>query len=168
MNGGMKRGEMSQESGARPAADVRIGSLLGSFSFRLDPKRRITIPAILRGRMGNPAIVYVVPNLGGKKCLEVFQPEAFANRLEELNRLSLTDADASEFVTMIGRVSETLDVDVQGRIRISDALLDHIGVERDVTIIGAMNRIQIWAAGNEPTFGEAFSKIVPAAKAVHF
>jgi MraZ protein len=118
--------------------------------------------------MGNPAIVYVVPNLSGKKCLEVFQPEAFAERLEELNRLSLTDADAGEFVTMIGRVSETLDVDVQGRIRIGDALLDHIGVVRDVTIIGAMNRLQIWAAGGEPTFGEAFSKVVPAAKAVHF
>lgn len=164
----MKRGEMSQNLENDAAAGVKIGSLLGSFSFRLDPKRRITIPSILRNRMGNPAIVYVMPNLGGKNCIEVFQPEAFTNRLEELNSLSLTDADASEFVTMIGRVSETLDVDVQGRIRISDSLLNHVGISKDVVIIGAMNRLQIWAAGNEPTFGEAFSKVVSAAKAVHF
>jgi DNA-binding transcriptional regulator/RsmH inhibitor MraZ len=69
---------------------------------------------------------------------------------------------------MIGRVSETLDVDVQGRIRISDNLLDHIGVDRDVVIIGAMNRLQVWAAGNEPSFGDAYSNVVAAAKTVRF
>ena len=67
---------------------------------------------------------------------------------------------------MIGRVSETLDVDVQGRIRISDNLLDHIGVDRDVVIIGAMNRLQIWAAGSEPSFDEAFTKVASAARTV--
>ncbi len=163
----MKRGEVSNREEVRKEP-VKIGSLLGSFAFRLDPKRRITIPAVLRNRMGSPSIVYVLPSLNGSKCLEVFQPEAFESRLEELNRASLTDADVAEFVTMVGRVSETLDVDVQGRIRISDNLLDHIGVDRDVVIIGAMNRLQIWAAGSEPSFGEAFSKVVSAAKTVHF
>ena len=167
MNSGMKRGEVSNREEVRKEP-VKIGSLLGSFAFRLDPKRRITIPAVLRNRMGSPSIVYVLPSLNGSKCLEVFQPEAFESRLEELNRASLTDADVAEFVTMVGRVSETLDVDVQGRIRISDNLLDHIGVDRDVVIIGAMNRLQIWAAGSEPSFGEAFLKVVSAAKTVHF
>lgn len=163
----MKRGEMSNDV-REERAPVKIGSLLGSFAFRLDPKRRITIPSILRNRMGAPAIVYVLPSLNGMKCLEVFQPEAFENRLEELNKASLTNRDIAEFVTMIGRVSETLDVDVQGRIRIGDELLNHIGVDRDVVIIGAMNRLQIWAAGNEPALGDAFSKVSAAAKLVDF
>ena len=163
----MKRQEVSRQEEVRKEP-AKIGSLLGSFAFRLDPKRRITIPAVLRNRMGAPAIVYVLPSLNGKRCLEVFQPEAFENRLEELNRASLTDPDVAEFVTMIGRVSETLDVDVQGRIRISDNLLDHIGVDRDVVIIGAMNRLQVWAAGNEPSFGDAFANVVAAAKTVRF
>ena len=151
----MKSGEVSNrdESQKGPA---KIGSLLGSFAFRLDPKRRITIPSVFRNRMGAPAIVYVLPSLTGKRCLEIFQPEAFEHRLEELNNASLTD------------VSETLDVDVQGRIRISDNLLDHIGVDRDVVIIGAMNRLQVWAAGNEPSFGDAYSNVVAAAKTVRF
>lgn len=147
---------------------VKIGSLLGSYPHRLDPKRRITIPSILRDRMGKPDIVYVMPSLNGRKCLEVFQPAAFEMRLEELNKAALTDEAASEFVTLIGRVSETLDLDVQGRIRISDQLLQHIGVDRDVVIIGAVNRLQVWAAGNEPSLDEAFGKLSATARTIHF
>ncbi|MBR0057474.1 MAG: hypothetical protein IJP66_09120 [Kiritimatiellae bacterium] len=147
---------------------MKIGSLLGSYPHRLDPKRRITIPSVFRSRMGAPDIVYVMPNLNGKKCLEVFQPAAFEMRLDELNRAALTDDAAADFVTLIGRVSETLDIDVQGRIRISDQLLSHIGVARDVVIVGAVNRLQVWAAGNEPTLDEAFSRLTASARTVHF
>lgn len=147
---------------------MKMGSLLGSYPHRLDPKRRMTIPAVLRSRMGSPDIVYVVPSLTGRKCLEVFNPEAFEMRLGELNRAALTDEAASEFVTLMGRVSETLDVDVQGRIRISDRLLERIGVGRDVVIVGAVNRLQVWAAGSEPTFDEAFGRLASTARAVKF
>lgn len=118
--------------------------------------------------MGRPEIVYVMPSLNGKKCLEVFQPAAFEMRLDELNRAALTDEAASEFVTMIGRVSETIDVDVQGRIRISDQLLKHVGIDRDLVIIGAVNRLQIWADGNEPSLDEAFGKLTASARTIHF
>lgn len=147
---------------------VKIGSLLGSYPHRLDPKRRITIPSTFRSRMGEPGIVYVLPSLNGKKCLEIFQPDAFELRLGELNRAALTDEAASDFATLIGRVSETLDVDGQGRIRISDTLLRHIGVEKDVVVIGAVNRIQVWAAGNEPSLDEAFGKLASSARTIHF
>lgn len=147
---------------------VKAGTLLGSYPHRLDPKRRMTIPATLRARMGMPEIVYVMPSLSGRKCLEVFSPEAFEMRLDELNKAALTDEASADFVTLIGRVSETLDVDVQGRIRISDALLSHIGVDRDLVIVGAVNRLQVWAAGNEPSLGEAFERLTSAARSIKF
>lgn len=147
---------------------VRIGSMLGSFPHRLDPKRRITIPSVFRARMGAPQIVYVIPSLNDKKCLEVFQPDAFEARLAKLSEAALTDQAAADFVTLIGTVSSTLDVDAQGRIRISDELLAHIGVEKDVVIVGAVNRIQIWAAGNEPKLSEAMDRVASAARMVDF
>lgn len=166
-NRGMKGQEMSNTNNS-VREPVKIGSLLGSYPHRLDPKRRMTIPSVLRSRMGSPDIVYVMPSLTGKKCLELFHPAAFEMRLDELNKAALTDEAAAEFVTMIGRVSETLDLDVQGRIRISDMLLNHIGVDRDVVIIGAVNRLQIWAAGNEPSMSEAFEKLTQSARTIHF
>ncbi len=163
----MKSQEVSKAD-ATVKEPEKIGSLLGTYPHRLDPKRRMTIPSVLRSRMGMPDIVYVMPRLNGRKCLELFQPAAFEMRLGELNQAALTDEAASEFVTMIGRVSETIDVDVQGRVRISDQLLQHIGVDRDVVIIGAVNRLQIWAAGNEPSLDEAFGKLTASARTIHF
>lgn len=164
----MKSQEVSEKRADEGREPVKIGSLLGSYPHRLDPKRRMTIPAIFRSRMGMPDIVYVMPNLSNKKCLEVFHPAAFEMRLDELNKAALTDEAASDFVTLIGRVSETLDIDVQGRIRISDQLLSHIGVDRDVVIVGAVNRLQIWAAGNEPSLEEAFGRLTATARTIHF
>ncbi len=168
LNNGVKGQVVSTEDKIIKKDEVKIGSLLGSFPHRLDPKRRLTIPSIFRNRMGGPSIVYVLPDLNNKNCLEVFQPAAFEMRLGKLNEAALTDSAASEFVTMIGSVSETLDIDVQGRIRISDHLLAHIGVERDVVIIGAVNRIQIWAKGNEPSLKTAFANVTEAARRVNF
>lgn len=164
----MKSQEVSGKKVEEVRVPAKIGSLLGSYPHRLDPKRRMTIPSVFRARMGMPDIVYVMPSLTEKKCLEVFHPEAFEMRLEELNKAALTDEAASEFVTLIGRVSETLDIDVQGRIRISDNLLAHIGVDRDVVIVGAVNRLQIWAAGNEPSMSEAFTRLSATARAIKF
>lgn len=146
----------------------KIGSPLGAYPYRLDPKRRITIPAIFRNRMGSPQILYVLPSLTGKNCLEIFQPEAFEMRLEKLNQAALTDQNAADFVTMLGTVSETVDVDVQGRIRISDTLLGHVGIDRDVIIVGAVNRIQIWAKENAPKLENAFTNVAAAARALNF
>ena len=167
MNGGVKSQEMSTQVNERKEP-VRIGSLLGSFPHRLDPKRRITIPSTFRTRMGTPDFVYVIPNLNDRKCLEIFQPAAFEQRLAHLNEAALTDQAAADFVTLIGTVSETLDIDVQGRIRISDQLLGHIGVDRDVVLIGAVNRIQVWAKGNEPTLADALARVNSAARTVQF
>ena len=168
LNSGMKSHEVSGKVVDEGKASVKVGSLLGSYPHRLDPKRRVTIPAVLRSRMGMPDIVYVMPSLSGRNCLEVFSPEAFEMRLYELNKAALTDEAYADFVTLIGRVSETLDVDVQGRIRISDALLEHIGVARDVVIVGALNRLQVWAAGNEPSLNEAFDRLTQSARAIKF
>lgn len=118
--------------------------------------------------MGSPSILYVLPSLTGKNCLEIFQPEAFELRLEKLNQAALTDQNAADFVTMLGSVSETVDVDVQGRIRISDSLLAHVGIDRDVIIIGAVNRIQIWSAANAPKPENSFANVAAAARALNF
>lgn len=146
----------------------RTGSLLGRFPCRLDPKRRITIPATFRNRMGNPTYVYVLPDLNRLNCLNIFPPDELEARLDKLRASALTDRRVSEFVTWVGSISETLDVDSQGRIRICDTLLSRIGVKRDLALIGAFNRIQVWAEESAPAEQEAFEKFADAAREIGF
>jgi len=141
---------------------------MGRFPHRLDPKRRITIPATLRNRMGNPVYVYVLPNLARMNCLDIFPPDELESRLGRLRAEALTDRRVSEFVTWVGAISETLDVDSQGRIRICDKLLDRVGIKRDLVLIGAFNRVQVWAEDQAPADAEAFEKFADAAREFGF
>jgi MraZ protein len=146
----------------------RPGMLLGRFPHRLDPKRRITIPAPLRSLMGNPGYVYVMPDLNSLKCLNILPPEELESRLSKLRQAALSDARVAAFATRVGAISEMLAVDVQGRIRIRDRLLAYAGVDKDVVLIGALNRIQVWAADSAPEEEEALRTFVEAAREVNF
>jgi MraZ protein len=146
----------------------RTGILLGRFPHRLDPKRRITIPATLRNRMGSPSYVYVMPDLNNLKCLNILPPEELESRLARLRQAALSDRKVAEFVTRVGAISESLDLDVQGRIRIRDRLLEHVAIDKDVVLIGALNRIQVWAAAHAPAEEEALRTFVEAAQEVSF
>jgi MraZ protein len=161
---GVAKGQEVGDREEKLNTQVRAGSLLGRFPHRLDPKRRITIPSTLRNRMGNPDYVYVMPDLNSLNCLDIFPPDEIESRLTRLRAAALTDKRTSDFVTWVGSISETLDVDTQGRIRICDKLLNRVGVNRDLVLIGAFTRIQVWAEAHAPAEQEAFEKFAAAAR----
>ncbi len=145
-----------------------VGTLMGRYPYRLDPKRRVTIPATLRNRMGNPQQVVVMLDLARLNCLNLFLEHEIEARMEPLRSAALTNVRAANFLTWAGSITETLDVDNQGRIRIRDNLLDRIGVKRDIIMIGALTRVQVWAAENVPSEQEAFDNIIGAAEELNF
>jgi MraZ protein len=71
-------------------------------------------------------------------------------RLEKLREKALFDKHASEAMRIIGENSEQLTVDIQGRIRVRDRLLNFAGIDDTVVMIGAFNRIQIWSPALRP------------------
>ena len=146
--------------------EVATGLLVNTYERPLDPKKRLTVPSVWRHALGSD-YVYVMKE-EGKPCLQLIPKGVFESRMAGIQEEALSDDDLNDVLERVGEDSELLEFDVQGRIRISDNLLDHIGVDRDVVIIGAMNRLQVWAAGNEPSFGDAYSNVVAAAKTVRF
>jgi DNA-binding transcriptional regulator/RsmH inhibitor MraZ len=62
----------------------------------------------------------------------------------------LFDKSAGEAYRIIGENSEHVSVDVQGRIRIKDKLLQFAKIDDTVVMIGALNRIQIWSLALRP------------------
>jgi len=120
------------------------GMLMGRMEHALDPKKRLTIPASWRDVMASPAYVYVIPD-PNEKCLTIVPPHEMEGRLQALRQKALFDPDATRALKTIGENSEQLSLDVQGRIRICDRLLQYAGLVSQVVMIGAVNRIQLWA-----------------------
>lgn len=126
-----------------------LGMFVGEFRHALDPKRRLTIPSAWRALVAGPKSLYVLPDFHAR-CLNIFPADAMARKLEKIRRHSMSDRKAMDFARRLGSVSELVPWDVQGRIRIKDKLLEFAGLDDQVVMIGALDRIELWSPDQQP------------------
>ena len=118
-------------------------SLIGEAVHSLDPKKRLTIPSAWRAAMGNPAYLYVLPDRNGQ-CLDILPKAEMDVMLAKLRQKALFDPALNKAAMAIGRVSEMLPLDVQGRIRICDKLLQFANLTTTVVMVGSVRMIKLW------------------------
>ena len=110
--------------------------LSGEYHHSLDAKGRTNFPSKLRESLGER--LFLVRALG-EPCLLVYSYDGW-NRFE--NKLLEQPGDIQRFLS-----SSKLEVepDKQGRILIPPALREYSGLEREVIIIGVLDRAEIWS-----------------------
>ena len=119
------------------------GALVGRFDHALDSKKRFTIPSEWRMLMGNPQCVYVMPD-PNEKCLDMVPVAEMEVRLAKLREKALFDPAANRALQTIGSVSELPMLDIQGRIRISDKLLQFANLTTTVAMLGSVRMVKLW------------------------
>jgi MraZ protein len=120
---------------------------LGEYSHALDKEFRVALPARLREAAGKEALEEgLCLTCGAEPCIVAYTQE----RLRHL--LSAFDADGSlgktaarEFKRGLGATAAVVTPDGQGRIRIPDTLRAYARIERDVTVVGAVDAIEFWS-----------------------
>jgi MraZ protein len=114
---------------------------VGTFEHSLDGKGRVVLPSTFRNDLAGKGIVSQYEN-----CLGVWTVEGFgevASRLTDKVREGKATHNA---VRAFAANAVQVEPDTQGRILIPQRLRDFAGLERDVVIIGAIDRIEIWNA----------------------
>lgn len=117
--------------------------ITGMFRHSLDPKKRLTIPSGWRKAMGNPEFVYAMQDRR-EKCVNILPTADIL--LEKVRNRGVFDPEVGRLLQKIGAMIEQVDLDVQGRIRLSDKLLDYAGLSGVVVMIGAFWMIKLWSA----------------------
>jgi len=125
------------------AKNADSGVLVGRCDHALDPKRRLTIPSGWRRTMGNPDFVYVMPDRK-EKCLNLMPKAEMDVLLGKIREKALFDPALNRVFQVIGSMSEQLDLDVQGRIRISDKLLQFANLTTTVAMVGSFRMVKLW------------------------
>ena len=118
-------------------------ALMGEFEHTLDPKKRLTIPREWRKAMGDPDFVYVMRDRNGK-CLDLLPKAEMESLLAKLREKALFDPALTKAAMLIGANSEQLMLDVQGRIRISDKLLQFANLTTTVVMAGSVSMAKLW------------------------
>lgn len=114
----------------------------GTFGHGLDPKNRIFIPAEFREALGENFHIFKAP----EKCLRLYPHELWVRFSDKMNK-KVEDEDTVENRTearkFFGKVADC-KMDKQGRITIGSTQLEYAKIEKDVTIVGMGNYVEIW------------------------
>lgn len=116
----------------------------GNFSYSIDSKGRVSIPAKMRKHVSAEANETFVMTQGRDGCIDVYpldQWNLFENKLKELNPFEQKDA---MFIRLILQHATEDTLDSQSRILIPQRLLEYAKIEKEVLIIGALRKIEIW------------------------
>ena len=114
--------------------------LIGEYSHSLDVKGRLIMPAKLREDMGENFII----TTGLDGCLFGFSMSEWQKFEDKLKTLPITNKNARNFVRLFLSGATECELDKQGRFLIPGKLREVASLDRDVTIIGAGTRIEIW------------------------
>lgn len=112
--------------------------LTGEHRHNMDPKGRVTVPSKFREDLGDK--FYVCKGLDG--CLFVLSAAQWDTLLEKVKAMPLAQGKGIQRYFFSGAAE--VEPDKQGRILIPPSLRAHAGLEKDVTVIGAAVRAEIW------------------------
>ena len=116
--------------------------LIGEYHHNIDEKGRLIIPAKFREDIGNSFIV----TRGLDGCLFVYSMIEWDKIVSKLKTLPFTKKDARTFMRFFLSGATVCEFDKQGRINIVNSLIDYAGIQKECTIIGVNDRLEIWAA----------------------
>lgn len=128
---------------------------IGEFFYTLDNKGRVNIPAKFRKATSESADNTYIISHGRDKCLYIYPMDVYEKKIINIiDKLSETDPLHRAYMSLLGSKSIDATLDKQGRITISPKFLEYAGIKKDVHIIGAYNRIEVW----DPKIREQYVK----------
>ena len=138
---------------------------LGTYAPKLDDKGRLILPAKFRDELSRG----VVLTRGQERCLYVFAEAEFARHVERIREAPLTSKAGRDFLRLFLSGASAEVPDKQFRVTIPPALRDYAGLSRDLTVIGAGNRAEIWDhsaweayyTDREQSFSETEEEVIP-------
>lgn len=113
---------------------------MGQYNHSLDAKGRIIVPAKLREGLGDNFVV----TKGFDGCLFVYSEEGWKAFEEKFNSLPLNNKDVRQLTRFFLAGASACEVDKQGRFNVPQYLREFAGLEKDVVLIGAGSRVEIW------------------------
>ncbi|MED5219111.1 MAG: division/cell wall cluster transcriptional repressor MraZ [Candidatus Neomarinimicrobiota bacterium] len=119
-------------------------TFIGEYAYSLDSKGRVNIPAKFRQSLSEDSQNTFVITRGLDPCIWVYPLEQWKEIENNLRNLSSVKNIHRTFVRDTARYASPSTYDKQGRITLTPSLTEYAVLEKDVLIIGMINKIEIW------------------------
>ena len=134
---------------------------VANFTLRLDSKGRVSIPGSFRSVLGRDGFegLYCYPALD-RPAIDAGGNALMAEIEALIGRFTPFSDHREEFALALYGTSETLKIDGEGRVVLSENLKRHAGITDAVAFVGLGHKFQIWEPGRfQKELAEATQKV---------
>lgn len=129
---------------------------IGEYSYSIDSKRRVAIPAKFRRDLGKGGVI----TRGIDHCLVLYPLPVWQTLARKLQDLPAARGEARGFVRILLSGAADVKFDKLGRILVPDYLNQYANLKKNLAIIGLGNRIEIWDENKWQTYKNKTEKEV--------
>lgn len=133
---------------------------LGEYEATLDAKGRFLLPAGLKKQMPEEDGNAFVINRGFEKCLTMYPLSSWEPIFSNISKLNDFDPKVREFRRWFLNGAIQMDLDSAGRLLVPKNLVEHARLDKDIVLVSAVNKIEIW---DKKTYQEFFDSFTPEA-----
>lgn len=138
---------------------------LGTHTPKLDEKGRFFLPAKFRDELSTGLVI----TRQQERCLAIYPTDTFVQMTKQVMDAPSTLKNVRDFQRMLAAGASDETPDKQGRVTIPPLLRSYAGLEKDIVVVGAINRLEIWdvaawqeySAQQESAFAEMNEEVFP-------
>ncbi len=117
----------------------------GKYRKNLDDKDRVVFPAEFRSAAGKDEAYFLTVTPGDDPCISVFPESKFKELFLGFSAHDgYEDDDFRRYARTVAGDSARVPCDKQGRILVPKHLREDAGIDKDVMLVGAYDRAEIW------------------------
>ncbi len=134
-----------------------MGNFVDEYPRSLDDKGRFILPSKLRDKL--KGTIYITRSPSAKDaCLYIYPEDEWEQISEKLSHLpTATDPASAAFVRKFFAKATSYEPDKQGRVAIAPRLIEFAGLKRDIVLVGANTRLEIWDADKWDNYQDELS-----------
>ncbi len=129
---------------------------LGEYEATLDAKGRFLLPAGFKKQLPEGEGRFII-NRGFEKCLTLYPVQSWEPIYSKISQLNDFDPKVREFRRQFLGGATEVELDTAGRLLLPPTLKEFAALSKDIILVAATNKIEIWDAARYKQLFESFS-----------
>ena len=134
-----------------------MSGFIGEYEATLDAKGRFLLPAGFKKQLPESGVDVFVVNRGFEKCLSLYTPGGWEPIFSEIGKLNDFDPKVRQFKRYFLNGATQVSPDSASRLLLPKNLMEYAGLEKDIVLVSAIDKIEIWDKTKYQQFFETFS-----------
>ena len=130
---------------------------IGEYESTIDAKGRFLLPSGFKKQLPEQESHVFMINRGFEKCLTLYPIQSWEPIFNKISQLNDFNPKVREFRRYFLNGAIQLELDSAGRVLLPKNLMEHASLVKDIVLVSAINKIEIWDKNKYQQIFESFS-----------